>query len=146
VAAVALSASTVVPLPVLGGVAGSLLGALALLLIARGRRRWGGERLAGIAVGLGLLLGGLPLVLITLLRADDWGGGPFAAAVTHVVAVGALAGASRTGGRIGPRAAAGAAGATATVAAIGVLALAGVLFVVYLLVLLFESVTGVDLW
>lgn len=145
VAAMVLSACTLVPLPVLGGVAGSLMGALALVVIARSPRRWGGEDLATVAVGLGLLLGGLPLVVITLLRADDWGSWPFAAAVAYVAAVGALTGASRAGGRFGPQAAAGAATATGGVAAMAALAFAGVFFVVFLLVLLFESVTGIDL-
>lgn len=136
------SACSLVPLPVLGGVVGSLLGAIGGFAARRSGGRYGSTT-ADVAVGLGLVLGSIPLLALSLARADDWTWIPFGLAVGHAAIVCGLLAAGRASG---PGAVGGAvAGSMGVLAAAGV-AIAGVLaltaFFVFLGELLWDIVTG----
>lgn len=131
-AGLVLSCCSLFPLPAIGGVLGSLLGALG----GRAARRSAGRFRPGTAdaaVGIGLTFGAVPLLVLTAVRADDWTWVPFGAAVAHVAVVTGVAASARTGG---PGAVGGAAAGTAGVlgATGGVVALAFALlaFLVFL--------------
>lgn len=117
-AGLVLSCCTIVPLPVVGGVVGSLLGAAGV----RAARRSGGAQSPTtglVAVGIGLVFGAIPLLVLTAVRADEWSWVPFGIAVTHVAAAAGIASGSRRGAAAGT---AGVLGATGLVVA-GVFAL-----------------------
>lgn len=121
-AGLVLSCCTLVPLPAIGGVVGSLLGALG----GRAARRSAGRYRPGtadVAVGIGLALGAVPLLVLTAVRADDWTWVPFGLAVAHVAVVSGIVASGRA---TGPGAVGGAAVGTAGVlgATGGVVALA----------------------
>jgi hypothetical protein len=106
-----LSCCTIVPLPAIGGVLGSLLGALG----GRAARRSGGRYRSStgdLAVGIGLGFGAIPLLVLTAVRADAWTWIPFGIAAAHGAVVAGVSASARAGG---PGAVGGAAAGTAGV-------------------------------
>lgn len=139
-AGLALSVCTLFPLPAVGGVVGSLLGAFGGRAARRSEGRFRADR-ADLAIGIGLVFGAIPLLVLTAVRADEWTWIPFGLAVAHVAVVSGVAASGRAAG---PGAVAGAAAGTAGVlgATGGVVALAFALlaFLVFLGKLVWNTV------
>lgn len=119
VVAMVLSVLGFVPLVIVGGLIGSLLGAVALGRIHRQPERYRGTGLAGAAVAVGLVSGVLVLATFAVVRSDDWGWTPLIATAAYGGLVIGLAVVSRTtAGRAGGAAALGLAGIVAAVVGI----------------------------
>lgn len=116
-------------LPVVGGLLGSLLGAVALRATSRNPERWSGRNRATVGIVLGLVNGVLMFSIFALVRHDDWGDGPVLAAVIYAATIGALIGSTRSphGALWGGALAAGGVAALAVVVIAGVLAVAFIL-------------------
>jgi hypothetical protein len=132
--------------PVVAGLVGALLGALALQRIATGGGRWRGVERARIALGLGLLTGAVPLGVVLLVQRDDWGVAPIVALLLYAAMVAAIGASARAGsarpasgtavGRIAGGAALGAGGV--------VIAAAVLIGLVFAVIFLFQStITGI---
>lgn len=81
-----LSLCSIAPLPVVGGLLGSLVGAFGVRATRRSPQQWSpGSGNAAVAVGL-IFGTGLGLVF-ALVRADDWGWIPFAVVLAHAAVV-----------------------------------------------------------
>jgi hypothetical protein len=120
-------------IPVVSGLVGALLGALALQAIAREPHRWDGAHRARVALGLGLLTGAMPLGVIALLHRDEWGVAPIALLLAYAAGVAAIGLAVRPGGKVTTgRVVGGAAMGAGGVAAAGVVLIGLVLAVVFL--------------
>ena len=121
-----LSACSLVPLPVVGGLVGSLVGAAGVRAARRAPTRW--EPTTGyVAVGVGLLLGTMPMLVFGIVKADDWTWIPFALTLVQAALVVGLAAGARNAvpGSMGVLAVAG-------------IAIAGVFAVVAFFVLIAE--------
>lgn len=111
VASLVLSVLGFVPLVIVGGLLGSLLGAIALGSIRRDPARYRGEGLATGGLAVGLVSGVLVLTTFCIVRSDDWGWNPLIATAAYAGLVLGLAAVSRTAaGRVGAVAAAGVTG------------------------------------
>lgn len=81
-----LSACSLVPLTIVGGLLGSLVGAFGVRAARRDPQRWSPS--TGIAaVVVGLVLGSLPALTFGIVKADDWGWVPFAVVLLHAAVV-----------------------------------------------------------
>jgi len=111
VASLTLSVLGFVPLIIVGGLLGSLLGALALGAVRRSPDRYGGEGLAMAGLGVGMVSGVLVLGTFSIVRSDDWGWSPLLATVAYAgLVLGLAARARTTAGRATGAAAAGVVG------------------------------------
>ena len=89
-----LSACSLVPLPIIGGLVGSIVGAAGVRAARREPQRWSNG--TGIAaVGVGLVLGTLPMLVFGIVKADDWTWIPFALALLQAGIVAGLAAGAR---------------------------------------------------
>lgn len=92
---VVLSACSLVPLPVVGGLVGSILGAVGVRAARRQPQLWSPAS-GWVAIGVGLALGTLPILVLTMVRADDWGWVPFGLVVLQAALVFGIAAGARS--------------------------------------------------
>lgn len=135
-AGLVLSCCALVPFTVVGGLVGSLLGAVGVRAARREPQRWS-DGTARAAIAVGLVLGSVPGLVLAMVKADDWTWVPFGLLLVHAAVVFGLAFGVRAAvpGSMGVLSGAG--------LAVG-LALAVVAFLVLMGELLWDAVFGGD--